>query len=282
MRVFVRFEPVAQPKSANYRLACMRGFVPLLGLALASFAAGAASAQDSQSYRVRAGIGAQVRPEYLGGNSYEWGPYWTLSAAKAGEPFAFGAPGDSPSISLISTDGFSFGPTGTISSGRKDSEIGAPVGKISKTVEAGAFAQYYPTESIRLRAELRQGIGGHGGLVGFVGADRIWRDGDRYSFSIGPRVHFSDARYQREFFGVTPEASVASGLPVYRPGGGIHAVGVTAGLNYSLGGDWGIFGYGRYDRLVGDARNSPIVQRFGSPNQFSAGLGITRTFTIRL
>ena len=45
------------------------------------------------------------------------------------------------------------------------------------------------------------------GVVGTIGADQIWRDGDRYVFSIGPRVLFSSARYQRAYFGVTPAAA---------------------------------------------------------------------------
>ena len=71
-------------------------------------------------------------------------------------------------------------------------------------------------------------MNGHEGLVGSFGADRIWRDGDRYVFSIGPRVLFSDAKYQRAYFGVDNAAALASGLPAYRPSGGIHAVAMTS------------------------------------------------------
>jgi outer membrane protein len=81
---------------------------------------------------------------------------------------------------------------------------------------------------------------------------------------------------------VTPEAALASGLPVYRPDGGLHSVAANSALHYSLGGGWGMFGYARYERLVGDARKSPIVREFGSPNQYSAGIGLNRTFTIKL
>ena len=53
-------------------------------------------------------------------------------------------------------------------------------------------------------------------------------------------------------------------------------------VNYALGGNWGLFGFGSYERLTGDARRSPIVQQFGSPNQWSGGLGVSHTFTIKL
>ena len=90
----------------------------------------------------------------------------------------------------------------------------------------------------------------------------------------------SDARYQRAYFAVTPAASLASGLPAYRPGGGIQGVAVASGMSYQLNSRWGLFGYARYERLVGDAARSPIVREFGSRNQLSGGIGLNYTFTI--
>jgi outer membrane protein len=43
-----------------------------------------------------------------------------------------------------------------------------------------------------------------------------------------------------------------------------------------------VFGYAQYQRLIGDARRSPIILQLGSPNQFSAGIGLSHTFTIKL
>lgn len=244
----------------------------------------AASAQLIGTYRVRAGLGAQEVPNFPGAKSDGLSPYWTFSVAKGDHPFNFSAPGDSAGISLLgdSSSGLSAGPAASLSRHRDDKDVGAPVGHVPSTIELGGFVQYYPVKSLRLRAELRRGIGGHNGIVGFLGADQIWRDGDRYVFSIGPRLWFGDARYERAYFGVSPQVSLTTGLPVYRPDGSFHAAGAVAGLQYAIGNDWGIFGYAQYQRLMGAARHSPIIARYGSPNQFSAGIGITRTFTIKL
>ncbi len=260
----------------------MKALLATAGLAAAVLPIAEAQAQLAGTFRVRPGLGAQIRPEYPGADKSEWAPYVSFSIARGDRPFGFGAPDDSFGIGLISSDKFSAGPAAKIQSGRKDSEVGAPVGKVSTTIEAGAFAQFEPSESMRLRGELRKGIGGHEGLVGSIGADLVSRDGDKYLFSIGPRLLFSDGRYQRAFFGVSPEAALASGLAPYRPGGGIYAAAATSSVRYSLGSDWGLFGYARYERLLGDARKSPIVRELGSPNQYSAGIGVSRTFTIRL
>jgi outer membrane protein len=154
------------------------------------------------------------------------------------------------------------------------------VGKVKTTIEAGAFTNYEVNKSFYLHAEVLKGIGGHKGIVGTVGADYVWRDGDNYVFSVGPRVLFSDSRYQRSYFGVSPGAALASGLPAYRPSGGIHGVAIASGVSYQFNDRFGLFGYGRYERLVGDAADSPIVREFGSRNQLSGGLGLSYTFTM--
>jgi outer membrane protein len=241
---------------------------------------GAASAQENHDLRVRLGLGAQVRPEFIGADDSSLAPLFHVNIARGTRQFSFGAPDDSPSIALLSKNGFSFGPAGNIEGRRKNSDLGAPVGSVPRTFEAGAFVQYLAGDSFRLRGELLKGLNGHEGLVGSIGADKIWRDGDRYVVSIGPRLLFSDARYQRAYFGITPAASLATGLPAYRPGGGLHAVAATSGVTYALNNRWGLFGYARYERLVGDAAKSPIIRQLGSRNQLSGGIGLNYTFAI--
>jgi outer membrane protein len=240
-----------------------------------------ASAQDANDFRVRIGLGGQLEPEFIGSEDIELGPLWDLDLARGADPFPFEAPDDSFGIRLFSEGGFTAGPAANIEWKRKESEVGAPVGKVKTTIEVGGFAEYNPSETIRLRADLRKGLGGHEGLVGSFGADRIWRDGDRYVFSIGPRVLFSNARFQRAYFGVDSAAALASGLPAYRPDGGVYAVAAASGLSYQFSPRWGAFGFARYERLLGDAAKSPIVRDLGSRNQLSGGIGLSYTFTVK-
>ena len=258
-------------------------------LAAALFAASAllpaqqALAQDSYDLRVRVGLGAQTVPKFPGADENEWLPKPKISIARGDRPFSASAPDQSFGFGLFSSGGFSAGPALNIEGSRKQSDVGAPVGTVKRTIEVGAFAQYDLSESFRLRSEVRKGLGGHEGLVGSFGGDFIARDADRYTFTIGPRVLMSDSDYQRAYFGVTPEAALASGLPAYRPGGGIYGVAVASGGTLQFGkSPFGLFGYARYERLVGDAAKSPIVRELGSRNQYSAGLGLTYTFRVNL
>jgi outer membrane protein len=255
-------------------------------VALLPSAAFAQQAQDTQEeqaasgHRVRIGLGAKIEPDYIGSDGTHIAPMFKVNVARGTNQFKFSAPDDGPSIAVVSSNGFSFGPTLNLESKRKESDVGAPVGGVKATIEAGAFAQYEANDSWRIRAALRKGLNGHDGLVGSIGADKIWRDGDKYVFSIGPRVLWSDSKYERAYFEVTPAAALATGLPVYRPSSGIHAVALASGLNYQFNDRFGMFGFGRYERLVGDAAKSPIVREFGSRNQFSAGIGLNYTFNV--
>ena len=241
----------------------------------------AAHAEDGGVTRVRVGLGAQAKPDFVGSDSLDAAPLFDIDTARGTNEFKFEAPDYSFGIPIVNTGGFEFGPALNLASGRKNSDIDLPLGRVKTTIEAGGYANYQVSKSVYLHAELLKGIGGHKGLVGAIGADQVWRDGDRYVFSIGPRVLFSDSRYQRAYFGVTPAASLATGLPAYRPGGGIHGVALASGLSYQFNPTWGMFGYARYERLVGDAAKSPIVRSdFGSRNQLSGGLGLSYTFNI--
>jgi outer membrane protein len=258
----------------------MKRFLPVAAaLLLASSPAGA---QDSEDLRVRVGLGAQIKPKFIGADKLEVAPLWNFDIARGTKPFGYGVPGDSFGLPIISKGAFSAGPAANLRGSRKDSDVGAPVGKVPTTFEVGVFAKVQASKSVRIRGELLKGIGGHEGLVGSVGPDHVWRDGDRYVVSLGPRVLFSDARYQRAYFGVSEAAAAATGLPVYRPGGGVHAVALASGLSYQFNPRWGLFGFARYERLVGDAAKSPIVRELGSRNQVSAGIGLSYTFNINL
>jgi MipA family protein len=254
---------------------------PLLACAALLAVSTPAFAQDENDYRVRIGLGGQIQPTFIGADDTKVRPLVDFDLARGTNPFPFEAPDDSFGIRLISKGGFAAGPAANIQSKRKESDVGAPVGKVSTTVEVGGFAEYHLNDSFRLRGDLRKGLGGHDGLVGSVGADYILRDGDRYVFSIGPRVLASNGRFQRAYFGVDSEAALASGLPAYRPKGGIYALAATSGLSYQFNNRFGMFGYARYERLVGDAAKSPIVRELGSRNQLSGGLGLSYSFTIK-
>jgi outer membrane protein len=238
-----------------------------------------AAAQDEDApRRTRVGLGAQLVPSYPGADSHIVIPLFDLSRARGDEAFDFEAPDESFGFALVNEGGFAFGPALGFEGSRTAKDVGAALDKVDATIEAGAFAQYEFSPAFRARVEARRGIGGHEGWTGSAGADYVARDEDKYLFSIGPRVTWSDARYHRAYFGVTPAEAARTGLAAFRPQSGVQAVGAAASFLAQLSRRWGIYSYAKYDRLVGDAGRSPVVGRHGSRDQLSGGVALTYTF----
>ncbi|MCW2382676.1 MULTISPECIES: MipA/OmpV family protein [unclassified Sphingobium] len=247
-----------------------------LGLTLGAFAS-TASAKEKEPRRVRIAIGPEIQPSFPGADSLSVRPFLEGDIARGDEPFEFEAPDESFGIPVVSVGGFEVGPSMAVEGKRKADEVPGFV-KVNRSLELGGFVQMFLAPSFRLRADLRQGVTGHEALVGSVSADWIMRDGDRWLVSVGPRVTLGSGKHQRTWFGVSPAQAAASGLPVFEAKGGVQSVGAAAGLIRQLDARWSLHGYARYDRLVGDAADSPVVRAYGARDQFSGGLALGYTF----
>lgn len=236
-----------------------------------------APAQD-EPRRTRVTVGPQVYPSFPGSDEFDVGPMVDVSRARGDKPFAFEAPDESFGFAVVKSGGFKIGPVVNWEGTRTARDVRAALPKVKFSVEPGLSASYAPSESFRLRGEIRKGVTGHKGWIGMAGADFIVRDGDAWLFSVGPRVTWSDDRYQDAWFSVAPADAAPSGLPAFDANGGIQAYGATASFLTQLTPRWGLYSYAKYDRLVGDPTHSPIVRQLGSRDQFSGGVGLSYTF----
>ena len=248
----------------------------------ALLAAAPAWAQDEGGgHTITVGLGAQTFAKYPGSDSYSLYPMPIFGFRRQGAPMPFTAQDEGVGFGFLGQDSrFNLGPSIALRSKREQDDVGAPVGDVGFTIEAGGFVEVYPVRNFRLRGELRQGINGHRGLVGDLGADIVIRDADTYILSFGPRARWGDGDFNRAYFGVTPAAAVASGLPAFTPRSGFYAIGGMAGLTMKFGRNWGMRSYLGYDRLVRDAGHSPIVRQLGSRDQFSGGAGLFIEFNV--
>ena len=258
----------------------LKALVPMAALAL--LVPQPSLAQEAEEpRRTRVGLGVQVVPSYPGSDSVNIRPLFEFGRARGDDFFEFEAPDESFGFPVLSAGRLAIGPAVNLQGSRTAEDVGADLPKVGFTVEAGAFAQFTVSDRVRLRGELRRGLGGHDGWIGSVGADFVTRRGDDWQLSAGPRLTFADDAYNDAYFSVAPEDSAASGLPAYSAGGGLQSAGVTVGYLRQFTRRWGIYSYAKYDRLVGDAADSPIVRQHGSRNQLSGGVALTYTFVRR-
>ncbi len=259
-----------------------------LGVAALLLAAAPALAQDRDDEEpdrrdriVTIGMGADLTPNYPGSSNYSFGPFPDFGIRREGEEPAFEAGDESAGFTILRLGPIGIGPAAAIVYGRTQEEVGAPITEVGRTFEVGLFVEAFVTEHLRLRAEGRRGINGHDSWTGDLSADFIFHLDEAAHLAIGPRLRIGEDRFMDTYFGVTPAAALATGLSSFDADGGIWSAGATASFDTQLNANWGIYGYARYDRLVGDAADSPIVRAFGSRDQFGVGLGISYSFRLR-
>ena len=71
---------------------------------------------------------------------------------------------------------------------------------------------------------------------------------------------------------------IASGLSEYDPDGGIGSVGVGGAIDWKTTDQFTTSLFGEYQRLVGPAADSSLVQERGSVNQFTFGVSASYRF----
>jgi outer membrane protein len=227
------------------------------------------------------GIEAGVLPTYEGSDRYMVRPFPLIDIRKAGTPPRFHAPRDGFGFGIIDTGTFRAGPTAKIRFPRRESDDADLRGLgVDYAIEIGGFADYWVAPWLRTRAELRQGFGGHHGVLADLTADVVYPLTPQLTLSGGPRLTLATGKAEDPYFSVTASQAVTSGLPTYTAHGGVHSWGAGGQARYAFSPQWAAYTYVEYQRLGGDAANSPLVTMRGSRDQFQVGTGVTYSFDV--
>ena len=258
--------------------------VMIAGLSAPAQAQEAAKPPSSNGWIVTIGGTVEYGPSYAGANHYSFSGLPSFDIRRLGEPVNYGAPDDSIDYDLFDFGGVEIGPVVGYRGGRSPSDDWRLEGlnNVQWNIDAGAYAQYWPVENrLRLRAEVRQALWGGDGLIADLGMDWFQPVTDSLVLSAGPRVSLANSTYMRNNFGISQSESAANGsLPAFNAQGGIEAVGFTVGATYTISPAWNVQLYDRYDRLVGDAAESPITSDIGSKNQNVIGFELNYSFQV--
>lgn len=228
------------------------------------------------SFSVTAGAG--VSPSYFGANDHKIGP--TGSLGFTGLRFGAAQLGDPDGPTLFAPGTGLRGAFRYIAKREGKDEL-AGLADVDAAVELG-LGLHHTSDWWQVFGDIRYGVIGHKAIAGEVGMNLIYRAESGLVLHAGPRAEFGNARFARTYFGVTgAERDLSPTISsAYTPGGGIHSIGAEIGAYQPLNADWGVSGRLRYDRLRGDAADSPIVLQ-GQRNQISAQIGLTRHFNLR-
>ncbi|WP_185962109.1 MipA/OmpV family protein [Palleronia caenipelagi] len=225
---------------------------------------------------ISAGLGMNYSPKYYGSDDYEVGPSGTfrLEYANVG-PLRFGSldPNSQP-------EGFrlraSFAYIGERDSDDEDELEG--LDDVDATYELG-MGVAYQSYNFDAYADLRYGFAGHEGFVGELGADFKMHPNDRLTLLAGPRFLIGDDDFADAYFSVSDDEAARSQFDAYDADGGLVTAGVEFGAEYLINDNWSLEGAISYDKFVGDADDSPIVEE-GDDDQYGIRFRVIRRITL--
>jgi outer membrane scaffolding protein for murein synthesis (MipA/OmpV family) len=189
--------------------------------------------------------------------------------------------------------GFSLGPTARVRANRTG-HIKDPVvkrlGKLDTAIEVGANAgiTFYDLltgyDSVTVSSDVRWDVAGaHKGMIVAPSVSYFTPLSKGAAVNLSLTAEHADDDYANYYFTVSPAGSVASGLPAFQAKGGWKNVGANLFAGVDLDGDLtngglAVFGIAGYNRLLGDAKRTPLTSIRGSRDQWVIGGGLGFTF----
>jgi outer membrane scaffolding protein for murein synthesis (MipA/OmpV family) len=235
------------------------------------------------------GLGVQSAPRYEGADSHKVSALPVLQVQWSNGIFISGM---SAGMHLSDDPTFEFGPLLAVHASRDDDGAGTSIGgvgvtdfangipspidktmmktaplsgmeKIGARLQAGAFANYYLSPRWRLTSSVLFGAGkDRDGARLELDVQRLAAVASaRHRVALAAGVTVVNRDYNASYFGVSHEESERSRFPYYDAGGGLHDVHVGVRWNWTLSPSWMLTTNVQAERLLGSARNSPLVER---------------------
>lgn len=259
----------------------------IMMMSVNSFAQEGSHHEQDWSYSI--GVGAVYSPNYLGDDEGQASVIPNVHIEYKDKFFA--SLGEGIGYNVISNKNWKVGPIVKYDSGRDeegsnllgtgdDTNDLIGLGDVDGSVEVGAYLEY-TLGPITTKLEVRQGLGGHEGLVGeasihYGGEANIY--GQQLVYSIGPEIKYTDGNYNKAFFGVNATQSAASGLRQYDAD--------DATVSYGIGGNLVIphtqhvstIIFADYTKLGNTIADSSLVTQRGSEDQAMFGIFLNYSF----
>ena len=287
----MRFSPRLEFPFVTQRLASTLFAMGLGLLASAAHAADygtpdttAVAVANNADLIIELGAGVSTQPAYEGARDYIVSGFPIVSLQYLSIPglFDIGSPDEKQG-------GFKIAPSFRFIDKRNAADYPELRGTraLDETYQVGLRAGYefpiYDTFNVEVYGAARYAFGEAEGFVGEAGVDFISRPTEQWELKLGPTTSFADSDYMSTYFSVTPIESLASfgRLSAYEADSGFKTVGVRGSARYEFRPNWFINANAAYDRMVGDAKDSPIV-KVGSEDQFFAGIGLSHRFSLDL
>lgn len=167
-------------------------------------------------------------------------------------------------IDFSSTPRLRYGVRVTADLGRKERRATAlrGMGNVEARAEGGAFFNMTVADDWQATTSLRYGAGDSGrGLVADVGVLYGTALAPQWRLGASAGLSALNADLMQTYFGVDADQAVRSGYAAYSPRSGLRDVRVGASLTYALDPRSQSAAVADFNRLLGDAADSPLTRR---------------------
>jgi MipA family protein len=238
---------------------------------------------SAQSLDLQVGGAVTVGPKYEGSKEYEVrgfpiiAPAGTPGAEDSGFVQFRGI--DDIRFRALHSNGFEFGPLAGYRFGRDEDDADrlTGLGDVDGGVVVGGYAAYDFGFLKPFLSYHHQVTGDDsGGLIRF-GAEKRWMIASGAALTAVAGASYASDDYMDAYFTVTATQSAASGLAAYDADAGLKDVYLSLGADIPLTDVWSLKLGAKYAHLLGDTRDSPIVE---TEHQFSGLLGFTYRFSM--
>jgi outer membrane protein len=240
--------------------------------------------QGGQPAEVRLGLGAGFSPDYQGSDEYEVMALPVITARNVlgfnFTPFAL-----SYNLAQYNSAGgawsVGFGPRVAFDFGRdQDANVAlAGLGDVDSSILPGGFVNVRLGPALATASFGQDIADGHDGAVADFGLSTFVPVSQQITLMPGITASWADDDYMQSYFGITAAQAATSAYTPYTANGGFKSVGANVNAIYAINENWAANTRLSYERLLGDAADSPIVDGPGSANQFSVMFGVTRGFS---
>lgn len=208
------------------------------------------------------GVGGVYQPAYLGSKDYRFQPLPMLDI-KWGRFFANFQ--DGIGATIIDTETVTIGAGITMADNYRAKDAPPGIGKLSFGVGGRGFVTLRKF-GFEASAGLSQIItGSTEGMIADFSLSRPIMVSERLFLNPSIGTRWANRKHNNRYFGVSAQQSVASGLPEFRVGSGLLDAKAELGLQYRLTDRIGLGLVGGVSTLLGDVKESPIVEKKTAP-----------------
>lgn len=246
------------------------------GLAVTLWAGGDVAAAERRTLfgaNVSLGIGPGLAPDYEGSDDYEAVavPYARLDWGRRYVQLR----GLELKANLRTHDHWEFGP---IINYRREAFDDASDDRVKRlqgdgdAVEVGPFLGWKNERwdgAVQITKDVADG---HQGWLTQLEAGYSTTVGAKTRLRFGVETTYATGDYMNDYFGVDAANARRSGLPEFDADKGFRDVGANLRAFYDLSQRWTLSGILNYNRLLNDAKDSPVVDDRGDENQYFVGL----------